>query len=81
MLVRKAYSPTTLDTKSEPFEDPLKTEDPHLLSPTSAPPSPDYTPATLYTNDESESFETSKTMVNSSPSLTPPADPTSPPSP
>ncbi|GJT40709.1 hypothetical protein Tco_0940574 [Tanacetum coccineum] len=81
ILVRKAYSPTTPNTESEPFENPLETEDPQPLSPTLAPPSPNYTPATPHTDDESESFKTFETRVTSSPSPTPPADPTSPPSP
>ncbi|GKA64313.1 hypothetical protein Tco_0763919 [Tanacetum coccineum] len=81
MLVRKAYSPTTPNIESKPFEDPLETEDPQPLSPTLAHPSLDYTSATPHTDDESESFETSETRVTSSPSPTPPADPTSPPSP
>nr|GEV90230.1 hypothetical protein [Tanacetum cinerariifolium] len=60
MLVRQTYSPTTLDTKSKPFEDPSETEEPQPLSLTSTPPSPDYTPATPHTDDELESFETSE---------------------
>ncbi|GKE89503.1 hypothetical protein Tco_1566978 [Tanacetum coccineum] len=47
----------------------------------STPPSPDYTPATPHTDDESEPFETSMTRVTSPPSPTPPADLTSPPYP
>ncbi|GKA42759.1 hypothetical protein Tco_0735419 [Tanacetum coccineum] len=78
MLVRQTYLPTALDTESEPFEDSLETEEPQSLSPTSAPPSPDYTTATPHTNDELESFETFETRVTSSPSFTLPVDPTSP---
>nr|GEW40956.1 hypothetical protein [Tanacetum cinerariifolium] len=59
----------------------LGTEEPHPLSPTSAPPSADYTHATLYTDNESKSFETSETRVTSSPSATALADCSSPPSP
>ncbi|GJS92393.1 hypothetical protein Tco_0799361 [Tanacetum coccineum] len=81
MLARQAYSPTALDTESEPFGDPSETEEPQLLSPTSVPPSPDYTPTTPHTDDESESFETSETRVTSSPSTTLPVDPTLPSSP
>ncbi|GJW60055.1 hypothetical protein Tco_0109390 [Tanacetum coccineum] len=81
MLVRHAYSPTALDTESEPFEAPLETEEPQPLSSTLAPPSPDYTPSTLHIDDESESFEVSEARVTSSPSPTLPVDPTSPPSP
>ncbi|GKG51711.1 hypothetical protein Tco_0544349, partial [Tanacetum coccineum] len=75
MLVRQAYSPTAPEIKSEPFKDPSKTEEPQPLSPTLAPPSPDYTPATPHTDDESESFETSETRVTSLPSPIPPVDP------
>ncbi|GKA99828.1 hypothetical protein Tco_0827822 [Tanacetum coccineum] len=32
MLVRQAYSPTSTDTESEPFKDPLKTGEPQPLS-------------------------------------------------
>nr|GFA76311.1 hypothetical protein [Tanacetum cinerariifolium] len=45
------------------------------------PPSPDYTLATPYTDDESKPYETSDTMVTSSPSPTPSVDLTSRPSP
>nr|GEV61120.1 hypothetical protein [Tanacetum cinerariifolium] len=48
----------------------MLTEEPQPLSTTSAPPSPDYTPATPHTDDESESLETSETRT--SPTLTPP---------
>nr|GEZ35792.1 hypothetical protein [Tanacetum cinerariifolium] len=58
-----------------------RTEEPQPLSPTSAPPSADYTHATLYADDESKSFETSETRVTSSPSPTALADCSSPPSP
>ncbi|GJT72595.1 hypothetical protein Tco_1031881 [Tanacetum coccineum] len=75
------YSPTAPDTELELLEAPSKTEEPRSLSPTSAPPSPDYTPATLHTDDESEPFETSKTRVTSPHFTTSPADPISPPSP
>nr|GEW37272.1 hypothetical protein [Tanacetum cinerariifolium] len=81
MLVRHANSPTTPYTKSEPLEALSETEDPQPLSPTSAPPSPNYTLATPYINDESESFETSETMVISPHSTTPLVDSTSPSSP
>ncbi|GJZ61636.1 hypothetical protein Tco_0617773 [Tanacetum coccineum] len=75
------YSPTAPDTESELLKAPSKTEEPQSLSPTSAPPSPDYTPATLHTDDESEPFETSETRVTSPYFTTSPADPISPPSP
>ncbi|GJU92307.1 hypothetical protein Tco_1304730 [Tanacetum coccineum] len=77
---KKAYSPTAPEIESEPFKNPLETEKPQPLSPTSAPPSPDYTPTTPHTDDELKSFETSETRVSSSPSPTLPVDPTSPPS-
>ncbi|GJQ99784.1 hypothetical protein Tco_0522769 [Tanacetum coccineum] len=74
---------------AEPRGSPIFTpsiDDPYMLEPqsffpTSTPPSPEYTPATPHTNDESEPFETSKTRVTSPPSPTLPADPTSPPYP
>ncbi|GKC28153.1 hypothetical protein Tco_1035447 [Tanacetum coccineum] len=81
MLVRHAYSPTAPDTESEPLEGPSETEEPQPLSLTSAPPLPDYTPATPHTDDELDPFETSKTRVTSPHSTTPPAYPTSLPSP
>ncbi|GKC86593.1 hypothetical protein Tco_1147242 [Tanacetum coccineum] len=74
MLVRHAYLPTAADTESEPFEDPLESEEPQPLSLTLAPPSPDYTPATPHTDDESEPIKTSDTRVTSPHSPTPLAD-------
>ncbi|GKG21974.1 hypothetical protein Tco_0384569, partial [Tanacetum coccineum] len=65
MLVRQAYSPTATDTESEPFEDPLETEEPYLLSPISAPLSPDYTPNTPHTDEESVSSKALETRVTS----------------
>ncbi|GJT98214.1 hypothetical protein Tco_1093732 [Tanacetum coccineum] len=73
MLVRQAYSPTDTDTKSEPFEVPLETEEPQPLSPTATPLSPDYTPATPHIDDELEPFETSETRVTSPHSTTSPS--------
>nr|GEV36514.1 hypothetical protein [Tanacetum cinerariifolium] len=81
MLVRQAYSPTALDTDFKPLEDSLETEEPQPLSPTSVPLSPDYTPATPYTNNESKPYKTSETRVTSLPSPTLSPDPASPPSP
>nr|GEU95736.1 hypothetical protein [Tanacetum cinerariifolium] len=78
MLVRRAYSPTALDTESEPLKSPLETKEPQPLSPTSADPSPDYTLATPHNDDESEPLETSKTKATSPHSTTPLADSTSP---
>nr|GEZ92407.1 reverse transcriptase domain-containing protein [Tanacetum cinerariifolium] len=43
MLVKQAYIPIATDTKFEPFEDPIKTEETQPLSPRAAPLSPDYT--------------------------------------
>ncbi|GJV11829.1 hypothetical protein Tco_1353370 [Tanacetum coccineum] len=58
-------------------------DDPYMLplSSTSAPPSPDYTPATPHTDDEPEPIETSETRVTSPHFTTLSADSTSPPSP
>ncbi|GJX06037.1 hypothetical protein Tco_0193969 [Tanacetum coccineum] len=81
MLVRQAYLPIAPDTESEPLEAPSETKEPKPLYPTSAPPSPDYTPTTPHTNDESEALETFETRVTSPHSTTPSADPTSLPSP
>nr|GEW38618.1 hypothetical protein [Tanacetum cinerariifolium] len=79
MLVRHAYTPIATDTKSEPYKDSIETKDPQLLPITSAPiPSPDYTPVTPHTNEESEPFKTSETRVTSPHSTTPPSDSTSP---
>nr|GEV28880.1 hypothetical protein [Tanacetum cinerariifolium] len=61
MLVRQAYSSTALDTEFELLEAPSKTEDPQPLSPTSAPPSPDYTPTTTHINNELDSIEVFET--------------------
>ncbi|GKA09167.1 hypothetical protein Tco_0688498 [Tanacetum coccineum] len=80
MLVRQAYSPTATDTESEPFGVPLETKEPQPLAHISAPPSPDYTPTTPYTDEESEPFEASETRVMSPHFTTPPSYPTSPPS-
>ncbi|GJS83399.1 reverse transcriptase domain-containing protein [Tanacetum coccineum] len=70
----KAYPPTATDIESEPLEDPSKSEEPQPLSLTPAPPSPDHTPITPHTDEESEPLKTSETRVTSSPSTTPPAD-------
>ncbi|GKB74934.1 hypothetical protein Tco_0936346 [Tanacetum coccineum] len=65
MLVRQAYLPIALDTESKPLEDPLETKEPQPLSPTSAPPSLDYTLAIPYTSNELKPFETFETRVTS----------------
>ncbi|GJW65841.1 hypothetical protein Tco_0117725 [Tanacetum coccineum] len=80
MLVRQAYSPTATDPESEPFEVPLEIEEPQPLASISAPPSPDYTPTTLHTDEESEPLEALETRVTSPHSTTPPSYPTLPPS-
>ncbi|GJV89116.1 hypothetical protein Tco_1533054 [Tanacetum coccineum] len=79
MLVRHAYTSTTTDTESEPFEDPIETEEPQSLPISSAPiPSPDYTPATPHSDKELEPMEASKTRIASLHSITSPSDSISP---
>ncbi|GKB61996.1 hypothetical protein Tco_0918182 [Tanacetum coccineum] len=82
MLVRQAYTPIAMDIESEPFEDPIKTEETQPppsraapLSPDYIPASSDYTPDTPHTNEESEPIEASETRTAS------PSDSTSPLSP
>ncbi|GKD82298.1 hypothetical protein Tco_1349137 [Tanacetum coccineum] len=73
MLVRQTYTPTIMDTKSEPFKDPIEIEDHQSLPISLVPiPSPDYTPATSHTDEESEPMEASKARTAS------PSDSTSP---
>ncbi|GKB85318.1 hypothetical protein Tco_0957590 [Tanacetum coccineum] len=81
MLVIQAYSSTGIDTEFEPFKDPIEIEEPHSLSPRSAPSSLDYTLDTPHIDEESESSETSYTTVTSPHSTTSPLDPTLLPSP
>nr|GEV19667.1 hypothetical protein [Tanacetum cinerariifolium] len=73
-LVRHAYSTIAADTQSEPFEDLSESEEPQPLSFTPTPLSPDYTPATPRTTDESEPIKTSKTRITSPHSPTPPTN-------
>ncbi|GJV47992.1 hypothetical protein Tco_1438204 [Tanacetum coccineum] len=82
VLVRQAYTPIATDTESEPFEDPIKTEETQPLSLKAAPlsldytlASPYYTPDTSHSDEESELMEASKTRTIS------PSDSTSPLSP
>ncbi|GKD73287.1 hypothetical protein Tco_1331569 [Tanacetum coccineum] len=82
MLVRQAYTPIATYIESEPFEDPIKTEEAQPLSPRAAPlsldytpASPDYTPNTPHTDEESKPMEASETRTAS------PSDSTSPLSP
>ncbi|GJZ55278.1 hypothetical protein Tco_0610471 [Tanacetum coccineum] len=79
MLVRQAYIPIATDIKSEPFEDPIETEETQPLSPRTAPLSPDYTPAspdytpdTPYSDEELEPIEASKIRTASSSDSTSP---------
>ncbi|GJT42651.1 hypothetical protein Tco_0951366 [Tanacetum coccineum] len=79
ILVRQAYTSTITDTESEPFKDSIEIEDPQSLPITSAPiPSPDYTPATPHTDEESKPMEASETRVALPHFNTPPSDSTSP---
>ncbi|GKF54433.1 hypothetical protein Tco_0161343, partial [Tanacetum coccineum] len=74
-----AYTSTITDAEFEPFEDPIETEEPQSLPITSVPiPSPDYTPATPHTDEESEPMETFETRVASPHCTTSPSDSTSP---
>ncbi|GKC45726.1 hypothetical protein Tco_1063448, partial [Tanacetum coccineum] len=82
MLVRQAYTPIAIDIESEPFEDPIETEEPQSPPITLAPiHSPDYILATPLTNKEPEASETSRTRIASPYSTTPPSCSTSPLSP
>ncbi|GJX41791.1 hypothetical protein Tco_0256781 [Tanacetum coccineum] len=85
MLVRQAYTPIVMDPDSEPFEDPIETEETHPLSPRAAPLSPDYTPTFLdYTPDtphsdkDSEPMEASETRTASPSGSTSPLSPAHP---
>ncbi|GJU19863.1 hypothetical protein Tco_1153205 [Tanacetum coccineum] len=81
LLVRQAYSPTALDTDSEPLDSPSEVEESQPPSLTSAPLILDYTSATPHTNEELEPSEIPETMSTSPHSTTPPADSISPSSP
>nr|GFA39509.1 hypothetical protein [Tanacetum cinerariifolium] len=68
-----------MDTESEPFEDPIETEDPQSLPISSAPTiSPDYTTTTPHTDKESEPMKVSETRIASPNSITSPSDSTLP---
>nr|GFA40117.1 hypothetical protein [Tanacetum cinerariifolium] len=63
MLVRHAYTPIVTDIESEPFKDPIETEETQPLSLRVVPLSPDHTLASLeYTPDTSHSDEESEPM-------------------
>nr|GEW13712.1 hypothetical protein [Tanacetum cinerariifolium] len=79
ILVRQVYTPVATDTESEPFEDPIETDETQPLSPRTAPLSPDYTLTFLgytldtpHSNEESDPIEASETRIAS------PSDSTSP---
>ncbi|GJW31908.1 hypothetical protein Tco_0051940 [Tanacetum coccineum] len=81
----QTYTPIAMDIESEPFEDPIETEETLPLSPRAAPLSPDYTPSspdytfgTLHTNEESDTMEASKTMTASPSNSTSPLSPDHP---
>ncbi|GJV61593.1 hypothetical protein Tco_1467693, partial [Tanacetum coccineum] len=76
------YTPIATDIESEPFEDPIETEETLSLSPRASPLSPDYTPSspdytlgTLHTNEESDTMEASKTRTASPSNSTSPLSP------
>ncbi|GJZ50602.1 hypothetical protein Tco_0604792 [Tanacetum coccineum] len=85
MIVRQAYTPISIDTKSEPLEDPIKTEVTQPLYPREAPlsldytpASPDYTPDTPHSNEDSEPIEAFKTRTASPSGSTSPLSPDHP---
>ncbi|GJY36676.1 hypothetical protein Tco_0422054 [Tanacetum coccineum] len=79
MLVRQAYTPISIDIESEPFEDPIETEETQSLSPRAAPISPDYTPTSpYYTPDTPHADEESEPMEASETRTASPSDSTSP---
>ncbi|GKE24956.1 hypothetical protein Tco_1436468 [Tanacetum coccineum] len=72
MLVRQAYAPIATDIESEPFEDPIETEETQPLSHRAAPlsldytsASPDYTPDTPYSDEGLEPIKASETRTAS----------------
>ncbi|GKB00321.1 hypothetical protein Tco_0828314, partial [Tanacetum coccineum] len=87
LIVGQAHTPTAIDTKSEPEEAPLETEELQPLAARTTPPSSDHTPTspdpTLVsplTDEEFEAFEPSDTRITSS-HFTTPSDSTTPLSP
>ncbi|GJY54880.1 hypothetical protein Tco_0446544, partial [Tanacetum coccineum] len=78
----QAHTPIAIDLDSEPFEDPIETEETQPLSPRVAPLSPDYTSGFLdYTPDTPYSDEDSKPMEESETRTASPSGSTSPLSP
>ncbi|GJR11574.1 hypothetical protein Tco_0794226 [Tanacetum coccineum] len=82
MLVRQAYTPIATDIESEPFEDPIETEEtqplshrPVPLSPDYTLVSPDYTLDTPHSNEDSESIKASETKIASPLGSTSPLSP------
>ncbi|GKD70241.1 hypothetical protein Tco_1324331 [Tanacetum coccineum] len=71
MLVRQAYTPIATDIESEPFEDPIETEETQPLSLRETPLGPDYTPASSdYTHDTPHLDEdTIRMIVRTKPTL------------
>ncbi|GJX18152.1 hypothetical protein Tco_0218984 [Tanacetum coccineum] len=72
MLVRQAYTPIAMDTKSEPLEDPIETEETQPPFFRAAPFSPnyilassDYTLDTPYSNEDSEPIAAAQTRTAS----------------
>ncbi|GJY37277.1 hypothetical protein Tco_0422655 [Tanacetum coccineum] len=85
MFVRQTYTPIVTYIESEPFEDPIKTEEAQPLTPRAAPlsldytpTSPDYTPNTPRTDEESEPMEASETRTASPSDYTSPLSPDHP---
>ncbi|GKB06688.1 hypothetical protein Tco_0834921, partial [Tanacetum coccineum] len=82
---RHAYTPIATNIESEPFEDPIETEETQPLSHRSVPLSPDYTPAspdytldTPHLNEDSKSIEVSETKIASPLGSTSPLSPDHP---
>ncbi|GKC77293.1 hypothetical protein Tco_1128067 [Tanacetum coccineum] len=82
MLVRQAYIPIAIDIESEPFEDPIETEETQPLSHRAAPLSLDYTstssyytPDTPHSDEDSEPTEAFETRTVSPSGSTLPLSP------
>ncbi|GKF54420.1 hypothetical protein Tco_0161330 [Tanacetum coccineum] len=85
MIVRQAYTPIATDIESEPFEDPIETEETQPLchraaplSPDDTSASPDYTLDTLHSNEDSEPMESFMTRIASPSGSTSPLSPVHP---
>ncbi|GJV76355.1 hypothetical protein Tco_1507939 [Tanacetum coccineum] len=85
MLVRQAYTPIAMDIESEPFKDPIETEETYPLCPRVIPLPPDYTPAsldytldTLHLDKDLEPMEASETRPASPSGSTSPLSPDHP---